>query len=169
MKERFAAASAGARLRARPCAQLPFEAPRALGIHGHVFVNGGSAELLAGTGRPMREAAHEFVRAFRWTAVRLLASFAMSAACMRQTPLRGMAGTFEPPCSATCCILQSRDSFLCASRHGVGRELLRSGLWPWQSFCLQACGRPTGRGPGVEHNPRAAGGQPVQGPGAAAD
>jgi len=91
VKERFAAASAGARLRARPCAQLPFEAPRALGIHGHVFVNGGSAELLAGTGRPMREAAHELLRGFRWTAVRLLASFASLSARMKQTPLLGMA------------------------------------------------------------------------------
>ena len=50
--------------------QLPFEAPRALGLHGHVFVNGGSVELLTGTGRTLRQGASDFLRSFRWSAVR---------------------------------------------------------------------------------------------------
>jgi len=53
-------------------AQLPWETPRALGLHGQVFLNGGSAELLSGTGRPLRQAAHDFLRTFRWSAARAL-------------------------------------------------------------------------------------------------
>ena len=50
--------------------QLPFEAPRALGLHGHVFLNGGSVELLTGTGRTLRQGAADFLQGFRWSAVR---------------------------------------------------------------------------------------------------
>ena len=49
--------------------QLPFEAPRALGLHGHVFLNGGSVELLSGTGRTLRQGAADFLQSFRWSAV----------------------------------------------------------------------------------------------------
>lgn len=49
--------------------QLPFEAPRAMGLHGHVFVNGGSVELLTGTGRTLRQGARDFLQSFRWSAV----------------------------------------------------------------------------------------------------
>ncbi|KAK9833542.1 hypothetical protein WJX81_003706 [Elliptochloris bilobata] len=47
---------------------LPFEAPRALGLHGHVFLNGGSTEVLTGTGRPLQQGARDFLRSFRWSA-----------------------------------------------------------------------------------------------------
>ena len=50
--------------------QLPFEAPRALGLHGHAFVNGGSVELLTGTDRTLRQGARDFLQSFRWSAVR---------------------------------------------------------------------------------------------------
>ncbi|PSC74144.1 sorting and assembly machinery component 50-like protein B-like [Micractinium conductrix] len=47
--------------------QLPSESLRAAGIHGHVFVNGGSMVGLAGGGRPFQQAWHEFATTFRWS------------------------------------------------------------------------------------------------------
>ena len=50
------------------------------GIHGHVFVNGGSMVGLAGGGRPFQQAWHEFATTFRWSVVRGPAAAATAAA-----------------------------------------------------------------------------------------
>jgi outer membrane protein assembly factor BamA len=48
---------------------LPHTTLQAIGMRGHVFVNGGNAELLSGTGRTFRECALEFASRFRWSLV----------------------------------------------------------------------------------------------------
>ncbi|KAL4452572.1 hypothetical protein ABPG75_008234 [Micractinium tetrahymenae] len=47
--------------------QLPAESLRSVGIHGHVFVNGGSLVQGAGPGRSLQSAWHEFATSFRWS------------------------------------------------------------------------------------------------------
>mmetsp|Transcript_32609 Transcript_32609/g.72023 ORF Transcript_32609/g.72023 Transcript_32609/m.72023 type:complete len:528 (-) Transcript_32609:921-2504(-) len=47
--------------------QLPHEAFRALGLHGHVFVNGGNNVQLTGAGRPIRDSVHAFTTSLRWS------------------------------------------------------------------------------------------------------
>ncbi|KAI3432894.1 hypothetical protein D9Q98_010476 [Chlorella vulgaris] len=48
--------------------QLPVDAMRAAGIHGHVFVSGGNLVALSGAGRNWQSAWHEFTTTFRWSA-----------------------------------------------------------------------------------------------------
>ncbi|KAL4421736.1 hypothetical protein ABPG77_002352 [Micractinium sp. CCAP 211/92] len=47
--------------------QLPAESLRSVGIHGHVFVNGGSLVQGVGPGRSLQSAWHEFGTSFRWS------------------------------------------------------------------------------------------------------
>ena len=43
---------------------------RVAGLHGHVFVNGGSVALLGGGARSLRAGADELLSSFRWASVR---------------------------------------------------------------------------------------------------
>lgn len=47
--------------------QLPAESLRSAGIHGHVFVNGGSLVHGVAPGRSLQNAWHEFATSFRWS------------------------------------------------------------------------------------------------------
>lgn len=50
--------------------QFPHRGMQALGIHGHLFVNGGNLSLLSGTGRSIHQVVSEdFTKRWRWTAV----------------------------------------------------------------------------------------------------
>lgn len=49
--------------------QLPGEGLKALGIHGQVFLNGGSSTLLSSEGRVARAGVRELASTFRWTVV----------------------------------------------------------------------------------------------------
>lgn len=51
--------------------QFPHKGMQALGIHGHVFVNGGNLSLFSGTNRTLHQIVSEdFTQRWRWTAVR---------------------------------------------------------------------------------------------------
>lgn len=47
---------------------LPFETAKAMGMHGHVFINGGSIVGLAGQRKSVGDCGREFGRSFRWSA-----------------------------------------------------------------------------------------------------
>lgn len=47
----------------------PVPAMRAAGMHGQVFLNGGNAMLLAGSGKSLRDYWQEFSTTFRWSVV----------------------------------------------------------------------------------------------------
>lgn len=52
--------------------QFPHRGLQDLGIHGHLFVNGGNLSLLSGTGRSIHQVVSEdFTKRWRWTAVSL--------------------------------------------------------------------------------------------------
>lgn len=50
--------------------ELPFELAREAGMHGHVFLNGGSVVGVAGREGGLRDRAREFGQSLRWTVVR---------------------------------------------------------------------------------------------------
>ena len=50
--------------------QLPHEGLRAAGVHGHLFLNGGTlVGLGGGSGRSLQQCAHELATTLRWTVV----------------------------------------------------------------------------------------------------
>ena len=56
--------------------QFPHRGLQDLGIHGHLFVNGGNLSLLSGTGRSIHQVVSEdFTKRWRWTAVRFSCHF----------------------------------------------------------------------------------------------
>ena len=52
--------------------QFPHRGLQELGVHGHLFVNGGNLSLLSGTGRSIHQVVTEdFAKRWRWTVVSL--------------------------------------------------------------------------------------------------
>ena len=82
--------------------QFPHKGMQALGIHGHVFVNGGNLSLFSGTNRTLHQIVSEdFTQRWRWTAVRhstccIFLSMPFTSAC--KAYVSGLFGA----CSACC-------------------------------------------------------------------